>query len=54
MTRQTHLLLYASNIAVVCKDTNILTLKILAYSKLNITNTWYLKYDHKKLLMSEK
>ena len=37
-----------SDVAVVCKDTDVLILVIQAYSKLNITNNWYLKYDHEK------
>ena len=37
-----------SDVVVVCKDTDILTLIIWAYSKLNITNKWYLKYSHEK------
>ena len=48
----TCLVLYASkvdfDVVVVCKDTFVLILMIWAYSKLNITNNWYLKYDHKK------
>ena len=54
----TRLVLYASNfdsdVVVVCKDTDTLILTIWACLKLNITNNWYLKYDHKKLLISEK
>ena len=37
-----------SDVAVVCKDTDVLIFMIWAYSKLNITNDWYLKYDHEK------
>ena len=37
-----------SDVAVFCKDTDVLILMIWAYSKLNITNNWYLKYDHEK------
>ena len=37
-----------SDVVVVCKDTDVLILMIWAYSKLNITNNWYLKYDHEK------
>ena len=32
-------------IAVLCKDTDLLILVIWAYSELNITNNWYLKYS---------
>ena len=35
-------------VVVVCKDTDVLILMIWAYSKLNITNNWCLKCDHKK------
>ena len=38
----------ATDVVVVCKDTVVYTLMIWAYSKLNITNNWYLKYDHEK------
>ena len=37
-----------SDVAVVCKDTDVLILIVSAYSVLNITNNWYLKYDHEK------
>ena len=37
-----------SDVVVVCKDTVVYILMIWAYSKLNKTNTWYLKYDHEK------
>ena len=37
-----------SDVAVVCKDTVVYILMIWAYSKLGITNKWYLKYDHEK------
>ena len=37
-----------SDVAAFCKDTDVLMLMIWAYSKLNITNNWYLKYDHEK------
>ena len=37
-----------SDIVVVCKDTDVLILMIWAYSKLNITNNWYFKYDRNK------
>ena len=37
-----------SDVVVFCKDTDVLILMIWAYSKLNITNNWYLKYDHEK------
>ena len=37
-----------SYVVVVRKDTNILILMIWAYSKSNITNNWYLKYENKK------
>ena len=36
------------DVAFVCKDRDVLILVIQAYSKLNITNNWYLKYDHEK------
>ena len=52
----TRLVLHASkvdsDVAVVCKNTDVLILMIWAYSKLNITNNWYFKYDH--LLILEK
>ena len=35
-----------SDISVACKDTDVLISMIWAYSKLNITNNLYLKYDH--------
>ena len=35
-----------SDVAVVCKDTDVLVLIVWAYSILNITNNWYLKHDH--------
>ena len=35
-----------SDVAAFCKDTDVLMLMIWAYSKLNVTNNWYLKYDH--------
>ena len=37
-----------SDVAVVCKDTDVLILMIWAYSKLNKTNNWYFKYDNEK------
>ena len=37
-----------SDVAIVCKDTDVLILIVWAYSILNITNNWYLKYDHEK------
>ena len=37
-----------SDVAVVCKDTDVLVLMIWAYSKLNKTNNWYFKYDNEK------
>ena len=37
-----------SDVAVVCKETDVLILMIWAYSKLSVTNNWYLKYDHEK------
>ena len=37
-----------SDVAIVCKDTDVLIFMILAYSKLNITNIWYFKHDHEK------
>ena len=33
-----------SDVAVVCKDADVLKIIIWAYSKLNITNNWYLTY----------
>ena len=42
------------NVVVVCKDTDVLILTIWAYSKLNITNNWYLKYDHEKFAVIRK
>ena len=36
------------DVAVVCKETDVLILMIWAYSKLSVTNNWYLKYDHEK------
>ena len=36
-----------SDVVVVCKDTDVL---IWTYIKLNITNNWYLKYDHEKFV----
>ena len=36
------------DVAVVCKETDVLILMIWAYSKSNVTNNWYLKYDHEK------
>ena len=48
----TRLVLHASKVDsdafIVCKDTDVLILMIWTYSKMNITNNWYLKYDHKK------
>ena len=38
-----------SDVVVFCKDTDVLILMIWAYSKLNIKNNWYLKYNHKKI-----
>ena len=43
-----------SDVAIVCKGKDILILMIWSYSKLDITNIWYLQYDHKNLLISEK
>ena len=37
-----------SNVVAFCKDRDVLMLMVWTYSKLNITNNWYLKYDHKK------
>ena len=37
-----------SDVAVVCKETDVLILMIWAYSKLSVTNNWYLNYDHEK------
>ena len=37
-----------SDVAVVCKDTVVLILMILAYSKLSKTNNWYFKFDNEK------
>ena len=37
-----------SDVAVVCKDTDVLVLMIWAYSKLNKTNNWYFKNDNEK------
>ena len=37
-----------SDVGVVCKDTVVYILIIWAYSKLNIANYWYLKYDQEK------
>ena len=37
-----------SDVAVVCKDTDVLILMIWAYSKLNKTNNWYFKNDNEK------
>ena len=37
-----------SDVVAVCKDTDVLILMIWTYIKLNITNNWYLKYDHEK------
>ena len=37
-----------SDVIVVCKDTDVLNLMIWTYIKLNITNNWYLKYEHEK------
>ena len=37
-----------SDVAIVCKDTDVLIFMILAYSKLNITNIWYFKHGHEK------
>ena len=49
----TRLVLHGSkvdfDVVVVCKDTVVDVLMIWAYSKLNITDNWYLKYDHEKL-----
>ena len=39
-----------SDVVVVCKDTDVLILTIWTYIKLNITNNWYLKYDHEKFV----
>ena len=36
------------DVAVVCKETDVLILMIWAYSKSNVTNNGYLKYDHEK------
>ena len=38
-----------SDVVVVCRDTVVYILIVLAYSKLKMTNNWYLKYDHEKL-----
>ena len=35
-------------VVVACKDTVVYTLMIWAYSKLNMTNNWYLKYEHEQ------
>ena len=37
-----------SDVAVVCTDTVAYILMIWAYSKLEITNNWYIKHDHEK------
>ena len=37
-----------SDVFVFCKDTDVLILIVWTYSKLNITNNWYLKYDYEK------
>ena len=37
-----------SDVVVVYKDTVVYILMNWAHSKLNITNNWYLKYDHDK------
>ena len=37
-----------SDVAVVCKETDVLILMIWTYSKSNVTNNGYLKYDHEK------
>ena len=43
-----------SDVAIVCKDTDVLIFMILAYSKLNITNIWYFKHDHEKFTSIRK
>ena len=46
------LVLHASKVdsddSVVREDTAVLVLMIWVYSKLNITNNWYLKYEHEQ------
>ena len=37
-----------SDVAVVCTDTVAYILMIWAYSKLEITDNWYIKHDHEK------
>ena len=37
-----------SDVIVVCKDTDVPILMVWTYIKLNITNDWYLKYEHEK------
>ena len=47
----TCLVLHGSKVdsdVVICEDIVVYILMIWAYSKLNITNNWYLKYDHGK------
>ena len=43
-----------SDVFVVCKDTDVLILMIWAYSKLNITKNWCLKYDYEKVALIRK
>ena len=43
-----------SDVAVVCKDTDVLILMIWAYSKLNKTNNWYFKNDNEKFAVISK
>ena len=37
-----------SDVFVFCKDTDVLILMVWTYSKLSITNNWYLNYDYEK------
>ena len=38
-----------SDVFVVCEVTDVFILMIWAYSKLNVRNNWYLKYDQEKV-----
>ena len=43
-----------TDVVVVNKDTDVLVFMIWAFSKLNITKKWYLKYDHAKFVNAAK
>ena len=43
-----HASMEAADVAIVSKDTDVLILLILAYSKLSVCKTWLFKYNHDK------